>query len=61
MDIDGLLNGVKSVHRIGQDEANIGGRIEELRSGYAALIELTESLRQMNIVRHEAVSALTAT
>ena len=24
MDIDGLLNGVKTVHRVGQDEANIG-------------------------------------
>ena len=47
MDIDGLLNGVKTVHRIGQDETNTGGRIEELRSGYAAFIELTESLRQV--------------
>ena len=61
MDIDGLLNGVKTVHRIGQDEANTGGRIEELQSGYAVFIELTESLRQMSIVRHEAVSALIVT
>ena len=61
MDIDGLLNGVKSVHRIGQDEANIGGRIEELRSGYAAFIELTESLRHVINARHEAVSALNVT
>ena len=45
LDIDGLMNGVNTVHRIGQDEANTGGRIEELQSGYAAFIELTESLR----------------
>lgn len=61
MDIDGLLKGVKTVHRIGQNEANTGGRIEELQSGYAVFIELTESLRQMSIVRHEAVSALIMT
>ena len=61
MDIDGLLNGVKTVHRIGQNEAVSDRYIEELRSGYAAFIELTESLRQMNIVRHEAVSALNVT
>ena len=45
MDIDGLLNGVKTVQRIGQNEANTGGRIEELQSAYATFIELTESLR----------------
>lgn len=61
MDIDGLLNGVKTVHRIGQYEANTGGRIVKSRSGYAAFIELTCSLRQATIVRHEAVLALNAT
>lgn len=61
MDIDGLMNGVKTVHRIGQNEANTGGRIEEMMYAYAVFIELTESLRQMNIVRHETVSALNAT
>ena len=42
MDIDGLMNGVKTVHRIGQDEANTGGRIEELRSAMP-FIEVTYS------------------
>ena len=55
------MNGVKTVHRIGQNEANTGGRIEELMYAYAVFIELTESLRQMNIVRHETVSALITT
>ena len=56
MDIDGLLNGVWTVHRVGQDEDVSDRYIEELRSGYAAFIELTYSLRQVTIACHGTVS-----
>ena len=58
MDIDGLTNGVKTVHHIGQDETVTGGRIEELRTTCDTLIEVTESLRWVFIARYETVSAL---
>lgn len=61
MDIDGLMNGVKTVHRIGQDEAVSDRYIEELRFGDATFIELTYSLRQVTIACHGTVSALITT